>query len=627
MAGLYRGGTGATTAVQIDDTVDAAAARAKTTTRSGWKIAALIAAATSAINAAWNAAILLFLPTFRPESYASAKPSGVLGDGTDDGPALAAMSAALNAAGGGRVDFYPGRTYWVGSQVLNGSTPNGTYTWAPVHSYPFDINACTKPVVVNMNGATIKCLPGKRYGSFNADGTARADTPPFYGVPGVTGNNISTPYLAMIRVKSCTKKVKITGGELDGNIAAQQIGGPWDAVGIQIPMTGYELKDNTGGVEIDLYTHHHGLDGGGGYGLGVRNVKEDVKIRGLHLSNGRNNFSLVGGHGWHFDGQFNKAGKDIGSMAYSAPGNGVDLEAEGGKYVINTTFGPNFEAVDNTGPAVQGYGALCYDADFYGGRLVGTTNWALWGERPGFRFHGTTFVGALINLHETTRFIGGKITDDPSLSPTGVVYSPGNILVGGGDKVCFEEVTWEYWSAAGTSQNGNTGDIATGVGMRHHNCSFVRQPGAGNFLVYGIFSGDRTNFTGGVDAFPGTTAEATSIFKLRAGPALDSFLYDGTRYKANADKATGKNIYYGSATFDPASLAAGAKTTIQTMTVTGVALGDAVEDMSFSLDLAGARLVAWVSAANTVSYYIINENGADPLNLGSGTVRVKVRQV
>ena len=50
------------------------------------------------------------------------------------------------------------------------------------------------------------------------------------------------------------------------------------------------------------------------------------------------------------------------------------------------------------------------------------------------------------------------------------------------------------------------------------------------------------------------------------------------------------------ATYDPASLATGAVGTIQTMTVSGAVLGDLVE-ASFSLDLQGASLRAWVSAA------------------------------
>lgn len=79
---------------------------------------------------------------------------------------------------------------------------------------------------------------------------------------------------------------------------------------------------------------------------------------------------------------------------------------------------------------------------------------------------------------------------------------------------------------------------------------------------------------------------------------------------------------FGSATFDPASLADGVGATT-TVTVTGAALGDFVTGVSFSLDLQGITVTAWVSAANTVSVRFQNESGGT-LDLASGTLRVRV---
>src|SRR5690606_16307577 len=79
----------------------------------------------------------------------------------------------------------------------------------------------------------------------------------------------------------------------------------------------------------------------------------------------------------------------------------------------------------------------------------------------------------------------------------------------------------------------------------------------------------------------------------------------------------------GSATWDPPSLASGAQQTT-TVTVTGAALGDYVE-CSFSLDLAGTTLRAYVSAANTVTVVHRNDTGG-AVDLGSGTLRVRVRK-
>lgn len=79
----------------------------------------------------------------------------------------------------------------------------------------------------------------------------------------------------------------------------------------------------------------------------------------------------------------------------------------------------------------------------------------------------------------------------------------------------------------------------------------------------------------------------------------------------------------GSATYDPASLADGAGATT-TVTATGAALGDYAE-ASFSLDLQGITLTAWVSASNTVSVRFQNETGG-VVDLASGTLRVRVRK-
>lgn len=79
----------------------------------------------------------------------------------------------------------------------------------------------------------------------------------------------------------------------------------------------------------------------------------------------------------------------------------------------------------------------------------------------------------------------------------------------------------------------------------------------------------------------------------------------------------------GSATYDPASLADGAGATT-TVTVTGAALGDFAE-ASFSLDLQGILLTAWVSAANTVSVRFQNETGG-VIDLASGTLRARIRK-
>lgn len=100
---------------------------------------------------------------------------------------------------------------------------------------------------------------------------------------------------------------------------------------------------------------------------------------------------------------------------------------------------------------------------------------------------------------------------------------------------------------------------------------------------------------------------------------------DATEWpKSPADKiaeAVAGLYLSGSATYDPASLNDGDGATT-TVTVTGAALGDFAV-ASFSLDLQGVTLSAYVSAANTVSVRFQNETGG-VLDLGSGTLRARV---
>lgn len=74
---------------------------------------------------------------------------------------------------------------------------------------------------------------------------------------------------------------------------------------------------------------------------------------------------------------------------------------------------------------------------------------------------------------------------------------------------------------------------------------------------------------------------------------------------------------------NPPSLAGGTVSGVTTFTLTGVALGDFIDQVSFSLNLQGVRLDAWVSATNQGSYQFVNPTGNATVDLGSGTIRVR----
>ncbi len=101
--------------------------------------------------------------------------------------------------------------------------------------------------------------------------------------------------------------------------------------------------------------------------------------------------------------------------------------------------------------------------------------------------------------------------------------------------------------------------------------------------------------------------------------SLVEIITDGASIIASPVKSLSATVSY-----NPPDLAAGAADTIQTITVNGAALGDRAK-ATFSLDLQGVLLFAYVSAANTVSYQFVNPLwAAGNVNLASGTVKALV---
>lgn len=108
---------------------------------------------------------------------------------------------------------------------------------------------------------------------------------------------------------------------------------------------------------------------------------------------------------------------------------------------------------------------------------------------------------------------------------------------------------------------------------------------------------------------------ATVVNTYRSGVRV----YSNENMTGKLPEASG--AYVGSATYDPPSLVHGAGATT-TISAPGAAAGD-FAIASFSNDLQGVTLTAWVSTANTVSVRFQNHSGAT-LNLASGTLRAQV---
>lgn len=375
---------------------------------------AFLGGATAAIGlaAAARSAPAPGTATVRPEQF------GAKGDGvTNDTDAFAAMSAHINARGGGTVELRK-TTYLVGKQV------SGRAEWA---FEPYNIMLFSDlrlPLRINGNGARLKCQPGLRYGTFDRATGEKVVRP----MPNLRQEDRASVYWAMISVVDSGGTVEISDLELDGSLEQLRIGGPYGDTGIQIPGSGLYLRGNSQSETVrNVSSHHHGQDGvmiDGDDKRGARSRFENLSCE----YNGRQGLSIVGGRGYDFiKCKFNHTGK---SAVMSSPAAGVDIEAEGAKTNRDFTF-VDCEISNNGGCGLVADSGDSADASFTRCKFIGSTNWSAWPNKPGFVFRACTFVGTVVHPwpdpdpKRACRFDDCKFLDDPRLSPTGKVYLAG----------------------------------------------------------------------------------------------------------------------------------------------------------------------------------------------------------
>jgi len=363
---------------------------------------------------------------------------GARGDGvTNDTRAFAALSAALNRSGGGTISLRAGRTYVVGAQSRGG--PKFGWTPDPI----LDLRGLTAPLRLLGNGARLRAQAGLRFGTFDL----ASDEPVERRMPNLNRSELAIPYRAMIWVRDCRAPIEIRDVELDGNAASLRIGGKFGDRGWQVPATGLLLQGNVAPETVDnVLTHHHALDGATIVGTEQRSARSALS-RLVSRFNGRQGLSITGGRGYDFaDCEFSHTGK---ATIHSAPGAGVDIEAEGHRRIRDLTF-TRCSFVDNSGAGVTANSGDGADARFTDCRFVGTTSWSAWPKKPGLRFTGCTFVGSVVHAFpdadpaRAAKFTGCTFTDDPTLSPTGKVYTANGPIVnlGKSDNVLFDHCTF-----------------------------------------------------------------------------------------------------------------------------------------------------------------------------------------
>ena len=427
---------------------------------------------------------------------------GAVGDGrTNDTLAFQAAATAMNRAGGGTLSLRAGAVYVIGRQLPNPDIDRNSYSFQPSDILKFV--RCGRDVVVEGNGATLRAPAGYLYGTFGADGRPTRNAMPFYG------KGMAACYHAMIAAEGCTGNIFIHNLVLDGNAPAARLGGGWGDTGWQLPGSGLWFRNNTGRWRVsDVRSFHHPLDGilVDEPGLATTPPSGSGTDSCDFYENGRQAMSIVGGVGLVFrQSKFRRTRRGVPMQ--SAPGAGVDLEAEGGKTVRDIAF-EGCELSDNVGPALLQVGAVSH-VTLSDCRLLGTTTWAFYpsGGRF-FNFVRTRIAGAVVNLSGGAageRFEDCLLTNDPAFGVQGrAPFSPeGQLIPDGIRGVRFIRGEIRH-AVAQASFNANFDQMSlTGVTIRA-----LR----GAVAIYGRFSG-RTRFVeagGQILATPGALATPRS---------------------------------------------------------------------------------------------------------------------
>jgi hypothetical protein len=399
---------------------------------------------------------------------------------------LQRISTHINQKKGDVILLIDKGTYLVGAENFAGAQNKGfSYKAEPL----LTIQGCTKPVVIDGNGATIKLAGGLHFGSFNSRTGAAHNAPGggFYDYNYVAypGNLIDVGNNASIIIRNLI---------LDGNAQQQKIGGYWGDTGIQLPGDGIFGKDN-GELIVENVTSRYFLRDGIHIGNTTPNKKAPVKriflLNSTFDGNTRQGFSWIGGnHLVATNCRFINTGKTVNAQTkkpvLSAPGAGIDMEAELG-LIRNGVF-KDCIIDNNDGAGFLTVGDVA-NITYEGGKIIGATNWSIYGSGPEMVFQNTTIVGSLVNLRtgtgpndpDNTRFNNCLITLDTTLSPTKKVYGNYVMDFGGGAGGYFTNCTID---------SKNRGSIYGGGGCVFTDCTFRQDVTGADYNGYPFMSGN-----------------------------------------------------------------------------------------------------------------------------------------
>lgn len=340
---------------------------------------------------------------------------GAKGDGrTNDTQAFIAMSAHVNARGGGTIVLRP-VTYLVGQQRPSAGGKELSFSPSDI----MHLTNCAGPISIRGNGARLRAGPGLRYGRFD-----RSSGAPLPHAVKLDLTNRAIPYNSIIQIENCSGPIAISDLELDGNLQSMRVGGKSRVDGWQAGGTGIRLVRNSGSEQLSrIHSHHHPQDGLILNDAPGRTGSTTVSDSTFEF-NGRQGCSITGGRNYAFERcNFRHTGR---AGLGGAPGAGVDIEAESSP-IRNVSFSA-CEFVDNIGFGIVSGSGDSAQIRCSGCKFVGTTTWAAWPDSSLMRFDNCLFVGSINHCHgdadpaRAAQFTDCTFRDDPALSPTGQVF-------------------------------------------------------------------------------------------------------------------------------------------------------------------------------------------------------------
>lgn len=545
---------------------------------------------------------------FTPEQF------GAVGDGvTDDQPAFDLMNAAVTANGGGIIHLRPGATYRGGKQ-----TPGLFGLYRGEGSFmQFEL---LDSVVIEGNGATLKLIDGLKFGAF--------DPVTGLALPGQTpvGNPTKLANIGYAVMGDRLGFFSVSNLKVDMNAGGAIVGGQYGDINWQVICIGvasykcdrlhWSNIDVVNSLEDGYLIHWGGLTSSSPF---KPHIMENCT--GSHCA--RNIISIVGGNRVLVKNcVFQQAGRtvDLGDTVSSKPKSACDVECEGSiirniHFVSCVFYGGLYSQTCFVADSGDTQGILCTNCFFAGNA---------WTSKVRTIFDACDFQGSLL------RILGGQA--DPTDNTLFRACSLSDIPYG-------DNPAYAYALLDGEGSGGTTTSM-----VAFRDCSFT----VAGFAFNAKFT-DIDRFSLSVETNTARLASGSLVVNITGSrwkdgmifdrvtaplPAAAYYLdginqiFDNVRIIPSADNKVRWSSAAGitgifpfreaSATWDPASVAAGASVTT-TVTVTGAALGDRANG-SFSLALGGLILSAAVSATNTITITLFNPTAA-PIDLASGTVR------